>query len=194
LLSTTTTTTTTTNTHSPGTYLILIRPRTFASLVNNTTALSIDDGVHAHTATASPDKAASVTVTQLAKRPSTNLNPIPAHTHAKGTLGRNRPASASATTASESSAIFPSPRVSCFLLYQGYLSVSPSDFAMSLCFSYAISTSRVPMLRGKANQPGVATHPSPQGCMSVSTPGTTHSFICSTCRPLVVSPAQSSAG
>ncbi|KAE9380517.1 hypothetical protein N431DRAFT_432795 [Stipitochalara longipes BDJ] len=49
--------TTTTNPHSPGTYLILIRPRSLCPLINNTRALhTVDDVVHAPTA--SLDKAA----------------------------------------------------------------------------------------------------------------------------------------
>jgi len=188
-------TTTTTNTHRPGTYLSFQSDLAlFIPSSKHHRPFHIDDVVHAPTA--SLDKAASDIARSLS---AILLDPI---THPPPRDGRTREDSVGTDrrvpvrqpqVSPHSSAISPSPRVSCFTLPR-----------LSLCFS--VRFRRVSVLficqfhfpRPNAERQGQSAWccdpPSPQGCIPVSTPSTTQSFICSTCLPLFVSPTQSSAG
>jgi hypothetical protein len=96
---------------------------------NNTTkALHVGHVVYA--STFSLDRAAHPLIPPHFGRVHADTPQAQSHTHSTEELGRKRPASASATTASESFGHF--SFVSCFN-YQGYLSFFPSDFAGFQC-------------------------------------------------------------
>ena len=156
--------------YSPGTYLILIRPRSFYSLINNTTTIPTDDVVHAPPA--SVDKAASDTAARLQPL---HLDPIsvPHPTQRAPSVGTDRRVPVR------------QPQVSLRPFLHRRVCLASLTKAISLflrpispCLTAFICHFHFP--RPNAARQGQSARccdpPSPQGCISVSTPSTTQFF------------------